>query len=193
MSVSPTAPARGAVATAPVEDALLSAIAVTKAFGGLVAVDDVSFAIPRHAIVSIIGPNGAGKTTFFNMLTGLYRPTIGQISFDGRDITRRRPDRITKLGIARTFQNIRLFASMTALETSKSVSMRGCTPGSSARSASAVVAVRSAARARRRARRSPTSAYRPRRTTSSRSTCHTAISAAWRSRVRSRRILHCCC
>jgi branched-chain amino acid transport system ATP-binding protein len=116
MSASPTAPAQGAVATAPVEDALLSAVAVTKAFGGLVAVDDVSFAIPRRAIVSIIGPNGAGKTTFFNMLTGLYRPTIGQISFDGRDITRRRPDRITKLGIARTFQNIRLFASMTALE-----------------------------------------------------------------------------
>ena len=95
---------------------LLVADSVTKAFGGLVAVSDVDFAIPRRSIVSIIGPNGAGKTTFFNMLTGLYRPTAGTISFDGRDITRTRPDIITSLGVARTFQNIRLFATMTAVE-----------------------------------------------------------------------------
>jgi branched-chain amino acid transport system ATP-binding protein len=96
--------------------AILAAHGVTKAFGGLVAVDDVDFEIPPRSIVSIIGPNGAGKTTFFNMLTGLYRPTTGIITFQGRDITRTRPDRITKRGIARTFQNIRLFATMSALE-----------------------------------------------------------------------------
>jgi branched-chain amino acid transport system ATP-binding protein len=98
------------------DGAILEAVGVTKAFGGLVAVDDVDFNIPRESIVSIIGPNGAGKTTFFNMLTGLYRPTTGIIAFEGSDITRTRPDRITKRGIARTFQNIRLFATMSALE-----------------------------------------------------------------------------
>ena len=95
---------------------LLVAQAVTKSFGGLVAVSDVDFSIPRLSIVSIIGPNGAGKTTFFNMLTGLYKPTTGGIEFDGKSITRERPDRILALGVARTFQNIRLFATMTALE-----------------------------------------------------------------------------
>jgi branched-chain amino acid transport system ATP-binding protein len=98
------------------DDAILSAAGVSKAFGGLVAVDDVTFSIPPRSIVSIIGPNGAGKTTFFNMLTGLYKPTRGRVIFDGRDITGRRPDIITSRGIARTFQNIRLFATMSALE-----------------------------------------------------------------------------
>jgi branched-chain amino acid transport system ATP-binding protein len=95
---------------------LLTAENVTKVFGGLVAVEDITFQIPERAIVSIIGPNGAGKTTFFNMLTGLYRPTYGRISFNGRNVTGRRPDLIMKDGVARTFQNIRLFATMTALE-----------------------------------------------------------------------------
>jgi branched-chain amino acid transport system ATP-binding protein len=95
---------------------ILAAANVSKVFGGLVAVEDVTFAIPSKSIVSIIGPNGAGKTTFFNMLTGLYKPTTGVILFDGRDITGNRPDRIMKAGLARTFQNIRLFATMTALE-----------------------------------------------------------------------------
>jgi branched-chain amino acid transport system ATP-binding protein len=95
---------------------LLATEQVSKTFGGLVAVNDVTFSIPEFSIVSIIGPNGAGKTTFFNMLTGLYKPSIGRIVFDGQDISRRRPDQITKLGIARTFQNIRLFATMTAVE-----------------------------------------------------------------------------
>ncbi len=96
--------------------ALLYAQHVTKEFGGLVAVNDISFDIQPHTIVSIIGPNGAGKTTFFNMLTGLYKPTVGRIVFDGRRITRSRPDRITAMGVARTFQNIRLFGAMSALE-----------------------------------------------------------------------------
>ena len=97
-------------------DALMTAEGATKIFGGLVAVSDVSFSIPRKSIVSIIGPNGAGKTTFFNMLTGLYKPTFGSVSFGGKDVTGMRPDRITALGMARTFQNIRLFGTMTALE-----------------------------------------------------------------------------
>ena len=97
-------------------DKILITKDVSKIFGGLVAVDNVTFAIPRRGIVSIIGPNGAGKTTFFNMLTGLYKPSTGTIAFDGKDITAVRPDKIMKLGIARTFQNIRLFSTMTAVE-----------------------------------------------------------------------------
>ena len=96
--------------------ALLEAESVTKVFGGLVAVEDVTFRVPERSIVSIIGPNGAGKTTFFNMLTGLYRPTYGRVRFNGRNVTGRRPDLIMKDGMARTFQNIRLFGTMTALE-----------------------------------------------------------------------------
>jgi branched-chain amino acid transport system ATP-binding protein len=95
---------------------LLIASGVTKQFGGLIAVNDVSFAIPRRSIVSIIGPNGAGKTTFFNILTGLYKPTRGEVTFDGQRISGARPDQITALGVARTFQNIRLFGTMTAVE-----------------------------------------------------------------------------
>jgi branched-chain amino acid transport system ATP-binding protein len=100
----------------PDGNTILDSANVSKIFGGLVAVDGVSFSVPRKSIVSIIGPNGAGKTTFFNMLTGLYKPSSGWIAFEGRDITNERPDRILKSGMARTFQNIRLFATMTALE-----------------------------------------------------------------------------
>jgi branched-chain amino acid transport system ATP-binding protein len=95
---------------------LLEAEGITKQFGGLTAVSDVSFAIPRKAIVSLIGPNGAGKTTFFNILTGLYKPTLGTVSFDGANITAGRPDQIMSKGVARTFQNIRLFGTMSAIE-----------------------------------------------------------------------------
>ena len=95
---------------------LLIAQGVRKEFGGLVAVNDVDFTIPERTIVSLIGPNGAGKTTFFNMLTGVYKPTAGQIVFDGHDVTGKPPHAITERGIGRTFQNIRLFQSMTSLE-----------------------------------------------------------------------------
>jgi branched-chain amino acid transport system ATP-binding protein len=95
---------------------VLDAQNVTKQFGGLTAVSDVTFRVPERSIVSIIGPNGAGKTTFFNMLTGFYKPTYGRIEFDGRNVTGDRPDIIMKLGMARTFQNIRLFATMSAVE-----------------------------------------------------------------------------
>jgi branched-chain amino acid transport system ATP-binding protein len=95
---------------------LLVAANVRKEFGGLVAVNDVDFRIPAGAIVSLIGPNGAGKTTFFNMLTGVYKPTAGSIVFDDHDVTGKPPHAITERGIGRTFQNIRLFQHMTALE-----------------------------------------------------------------------------
>jgi branched-chain amino acid transport system ATP-binding protein len=98
------------------EDVLLDAAGISKVFGGLVAVNDVNFVVPRKAIVSLIGPNGAGKTTFFNCLTGLYRPTTGRVTFDGTDITAKRPDIVTRAGVARTFQNIKLFRTMTATE-----------------------------------------------------------------------------
>ena len=97
-------------------DDLLVASDIRKEFGGLVAVNDVDFVIPTGSIVSLIGPNGAGKTTFFNMLTGVYKPTAGAIVFDGTDVTGKPPHAVTQLGIGRTFQNIRLFQQMTALE-----------------------------------------------------------------------------
>lgn len=95
---------------------ILIAKKVTKRFGGLVAVNSVDFEIPEKSIVSIIGPNGAGKTTFFNCITGFNKADEGTITFDGTEIQKFRPDQITRLGISRTYQNIRLFANMTALE-----------------------------------------------------------------------------
>ncbi len=95
---------------------VLSAENITVQFGGLTAVNNVSFDIPTGKIVSLIGPNGAGKTTFFNVLTGLYKPTSGNVIFDGEDITARKPHKIAAGGVARTFQNIRLFGLMTAEE-----------------------------------------------------------------------------
>jgi branched-chain amino acid transport system ATP-binding protein len=102
-----------APAAPPVPGNLLVATGCTKRFGGLVAVSDISFTIPRGGIVSLIGPNGAGKTTFFNMITGLYIPTTGSIKFDGDELTGRKPHEVVRLGVARTFQNIRLFGNMT--------------------------------------------------------------------------------
>jgi branched-chain amino acid transport system ATP-binding protein len=101
---------------AEVVDNLLVADGVRKEFGGLVATNDVDFTIPRGSIVALIGPNGAGKTTFFNQITGVYVPTSGSIVFDGTEVVGKPPHAIVELGIGRTFQNIRLFAQMTALE-----------------------------------------------------------------------------
>jgi branched-chain amino acid transport system ATP-binding protein len=89
---------------------------VTLRFGGVVALDGVSFEIKRGEILGLIGPNGAGKTTCFNAMTGVYQPTSGQVMFKGEPLGKRKRYAITKLGIARTFQNIRLFGNMTALE-----------------------------------------------------------------------------
>jgi branched-chain amino acid transport system ATP-binding protein len=96
--------------------AILTANSVTKRFGGLTAVSAFDLEIEERSISSIIGPNGAGKTTFFNCVTGFYHAEEGEIIFENRQIQNRRPDQITSLGIARTYQNIRLFANMTAME-----------------------------------------------------------------------------
>jgi branched-chain amino acid transport system ATP-binding protein len=117
-------PNSGAAASAPTpapaprggDGSILETQGLTKIFGGLVAVNEVSFKVPQGGIVSIIGPNGAGKTTFFNMLTGLYKPSFGKVLFDGKDVTSKRPDTITNGGMSRTFQNIRLFGTMSAIE-----------------------------------------------------------------------------
>jgi branched-chain amino acid transport system ATP-binding protein len=95
---------------------LFEAKAITMTFGGLTAVNKVNFNIEKGMIASVIGPNGAGKTTFFNTITRVYTPTSGEMSFDGKDLSGLKPFHITALGIARTFQNIRLFANMSAIE-----------------------------------------------------------------------------
>ena len=149
--------------SAAAKDKLLDATAVTKRFGGLTAVNAVDFSIPRKSIVALIGPNGAGKTTFFNILTGLYKPTEGKVFFDGSNITAGRPDKIMSLGVARTFQNIRLFGTMTAAE--------NVMVGQHARMHAGLFGC----------------------TTSSRRTSPTATSAGWRSRARSRPSRSCSC
>jgi len=103
-------------APAPATSAILAVERVTKRFGGLTALSDVSFAIARGEIYGLIGPNGAAKTTLFNVLTGLYSQDEGALAFEGTALRNATPDRIAKLGIARTFQNIRLFANLSALE-----------------------------------------------------------------------------
>ena len=97
-------------------DTVLDAKHVTKRFGGLVAVDDVTFDVKRGEVFALIGPNGAGKTTLFNSITGIFPPTEGRIVFEGRDIAGSKPHQAAALGIARTFQNIRLFEYMSALD-----------------------------------------------------------------------------
>ncbi len=98
------------------EGPLLIARQVSIAFGGIRALNGVSLEIPRGAIVAVIGPNGAGKTTFFNCVTGVYRADEGEISIDGTSLTGLKPHRVAELGVARTFQNIELFARMTVLD-----------------------------------------------------------------------------
>jgi branched-chain amino acid transport system ATP-binding protein len=96
--------------------ALLSVERVTRSFGAIIALDNVSLALDKGTMTGLIGPNGAGKTTLFNVITRLYRPDSGSVVFDGRDLVRVRPHRIVRLGIARTFQNVVLFPTMTVLE-----------------------------------------------------------------------------
>jgi branched-chain amino acid transport system ATP-binding protein len=104
------------MSTTETNDNILVATGIRKEFGGLVAVNNVDFTVPRGKVISLIGPNGAGKTTFFNMLTGVYKPTSGSVVLLGEDVTGKPPHAITARGIGRTFQNIRLFQNMTALE-----------------------------------------------------------------------------
>ena len=166
---------------------------VTKEFGGLVAVSDVSIDIPTRSIVSIIGPNGAGKTTLFNILTGLYKPSAGRIFLEDRGITGKRPDIITSLGVARTFQNIRLFRAMTALENvvvGRHARMNAGVWGSIVRPPG----VRREERAARDRAREILDyvGLAQSRSTSSPPTCPMATSAAWRSPGPWRPIPRCC-
>ena len=96
--------------------ALLEVAGLNKAFGGVLAVQDVSFAVESGLVYSVIGPNGAGKTTLFNLITGIYEPTSGDIRFDGRSIVGQPPHRLASLGIARTFQNLQICMNMSARE-----------------------------------------------------------------------------
>ncbi len=116
MSVDSTKPAGKTGVDEPMDGALLELKKVTKIFGGLVAVQDVDLQINSGEIISIIGPNGAGKTTVFNLITGIYRPTSGEISLGGKSTVGLNPDQVLVRGIARTFQNIRLFNNMTVME-----------------------------------------------------------------------------
>ncbi|GAA5165054.1 ABC transporter ATP-binding protein [Ornithinimicrobium tianjinense] len=111
-----TSAGAAATAVAPGGKALLEVDDVTLKFGGLTALNGVSFEIREGEILGLIGPNGAGKTTCFNVMTGVYQPTSGQVRFEGEPLTGRKRHKITRLGIARTFQNIRLFRTMTVKE-----------------------------------------------------------------------------
>ena len=165
-----------------------------KEFGGLVAVNDVDFTIPRGSIVSLIGPNGAGKTTFFNILTGVYKPTAGGIFFAAQRHHGALPHQITPLGMARTFQNIRLFHNMTALE-NVLVAMHSRMKGGVWASIFRTQRMQQE-EAARDAKARELLAYRracagaPR---STRRTCRTATSAGSRWRARSRPSRSCCC
>ncbi|MEG2083783.1 MAG: ATP-binding cassette domain-containing protein, partial [Oscillospiraceae bacterium] len=97
-------------------DILLETKALTCAFGGLKAVNNIDFQLKRGSIQGLIGPNGAGKTTFFNILTGLYKPTAGRVLLEGKEISGKKPSDIAKLGICRTFQNLQLFSDMSVLD-----------------------------------------------------------------------------
>ena len=112
---------------------------LSRRFGGLQAVDAVSFGVAAGEVLSVVGQNGAGKTTLFNLITGVLRPDSGRVRLDGRDITGTKPHRLARMGIARTFQNIRLFAHLNALEnvmvTSPASRWRACTGSAIAASA----------------------------------------------------------
>ncbi len=96
--------------------ALLEVQGITKRFGGLVAVNELSLSVDSGQIVALIGPNGAGKTTAFNMISGFYKPDEGKVIFDGKDITALRPDQVCKLGVARTFQVVKPFTNLNVIE-----------------------------------------------------------------------------
>ncbi len=167
---------------------------ITVRFGGLVAVDDVTFEIPEKGIVSLIGPNGAGKTTFFNVLTGLYQPALGSVELGDRDITALPPHKIASLGLGRTFQNIRLFGTMTARE-NVMVAMHSPHEGRDRRDGPALppAAPGGAGGAGVRARSCSTSSASADAPTSTRATSPTATSAGWRSPARWRCGPGCCC
>ena len=147
--------------------------------------------IPQGAIVSLIGPNGAGKTTFFNMITGVYKPTEGQVVFAGEDLTGKPPHAVTERGIGRTFQNIRLFQDMTALENvlvGMHCRLKGGIIGSILHTPRVM---REEARPTRRHATCSSTARSPTGWTTTHATCRTATSAGSRLRARSRRNRSC--
>ncbi len=163
-------------------------------FGGLTAVKSLNMTVPRQALYGLIGPNGAGKTTVFNVLTGVYCPTEGEIEFDGTRIEKKKPYEITRLGAARTFQNIRLFADMTVLaerHDGASSAIAAAAAGRRARHRQAPHGREAHARARDGAARDLQSRQGRRR--SRRPACRTAASAGWRLRARWRPSRSCCC
>ena len=176
-------------------DNLLEARRCAKSSAAWSRVNDVDFDVPRGSIVSLIGPNGAGKTTFFNMLTGVYTPTSGEILFDGRDVAGLPPHAVTHLGVGRTFQNIRLFPTMTSLE-NVLVGMHSRIKGGIVRSV-----LRTPGSAPGGARGAPsarmsycaTASCRRPRTTPTRCTSPMATSAGSRSRGRSAPTPSCSC
>ena len=162
-------------------ETLLETTDLTVKFGGLTALDSVNVAIRRGEILGLIGPNGAGKTTCFNAITGVYRPTSGTVMFDGEPLGRRKRHQITRLGIARTFQNIRLWGEMTALENvvvGSDARHRTSVPGALVRSArhrrEERSAIEKAAALLQFVGIAHRGGRRPR-------TCPTGISGAWRS------------
>jgi ABC-type branched-subunit amino acid transport system ATPase component len=156
---------------------LLTSAGVSKRFGGVLALSDVAFSIARGEIYGLIGPNGAGKTTLFNLLTGIYAPDEGTFFLEGRRLANLKPHQIAAAGIARTFQNIRLFGSLSALE--------NVMIGRHVRTRAGVLgAVLSSASRDGRCNSSTTSASGSAQTTR-RAACRTATSGAWRSRARS--------
>ena len=173
---------------------VLVATGLRKEFGGLVAVNDVDFAVPRGKVVSLIGPNGAGKTTFFNMLTGVYKPTAGQVMFLGEDVTGKPPHAITARGVGRTFQNIRLFQNMTTLENV----LVGMHSRLKANMFTSILRTRGVKREERQARERARellefAGLAGRHEDEPRATFPTATSAGSRSRARSRPSRSCCC
>jgi branched-chain amino acid transport system ATP-binding protein len=178
---------------ADVAEEVLTLSDVTMAFGGVTALNDVSITVHRGQIFGIIGPNGAGKTTLFNCVTGVFTPTSGDISLDGRSLLGRKPHQITEAGVARTFQNIRLFPNMTAIE--------NVMVGTDARHTTSVPgAVLSTPKYFREERLGHAEAQRllefvgiPTRAAPSPATCPTATSGASRSPARSPPSPRCCC
>ena len=184
---------RSTTPRSPVPDVLLRTEQLRKEFGGLVAVQDVDFTVPAGAIVSLIGPNGAGKTTFFNMLTGVYKPTQGFVFFNDENMTGKPPHAFTQRGIGRTFQNIRLFQNMTALENvlvGMHVRLKGNLFGAILRTPRVRRRKWMRASARTSCSFSPVSCAR---TVCSGRTSPTATSGGSRWRARSRRSRNCCC
>ena len=164
---------------------------VSIAFGGLKAVDRFSLSLPADGLYGLIGPNGAGKTTAFNLLTGVYRPQTGTVAVAGERVDGRKPYRIVQAGMARTFQNIRLFRELSVLENVRKSPASSCTRTQSLGERDASHLLQPARRSRDGARRSPWPCWEPHRasptapTPPSTRTCRTAISGGWRSPARS--------